>query len=350
MHKPTLFFLLAVLGPLGVFAQAGGLSTYNFLRLTPPARITAMGGLATATLDGDVNLAAYNPALLGADLHQRAGLSAVNYVSDIGFGQANYAHHLDDKRGTLGFSATYVNYGKFDQTDPAGNVTGTFSANEVALQGGWGKEINRYFRAGVNLKYVGSFLESYRSHGVAIDMAGMYVDTANRVTAALLIRNFGTVISSYYPEGSREALPLDVQLAFTNRLKYVPFRWGVILHSLHNWNLRYNDPADIYYRRQVLLNEGEEAVEQGNPYVDEFFRHLVLNGELLLSKNFHIRFGYNHQRRRELLIPTRFGASGFTWGFGMQVKRFRFDYGNGALTLAGASHNFSVTTNLGDWK
>lgn len=344
-----LLFLLACCTPVLGLSQAGGLSVYNFLRLTPPARITSLGGFATATMDGDVNLAAYNPALLGANLHQRLGMSAVNYISDIGFGQANYAHHLDDKRGTLGFSATYINYGKFDRTDPAGNNMGTFNANEVALQGGWGKELNRYFRTGVNVKYVGSFLESYRSHGVAIDMAGMYVDTANRITAALLIRNFGAVLNSYYPEGSSSALPLDIQLAFTNRLKYVPFRWGVVFHSLHNWNLRYNDPTDVYYRRQVLLNEGEQPASEGNPYLDEFFRHMVLNGELLLSKNFHVRFGYNHQRRRELLIPTRLGSSGFSWGFGLQVKRFRFDYGGGALTLAGSSHNFSVTTNLGDW-
>lgn len=350
MHlRNRLLILFALCTPYFGMAQAGGLSVYNFLRLTPPARITALGGFATATLDGDVNLAAYNPALLGGDLHQRLGMSAVNYVSDIGFGQANYAHHLSDKKGTLGFSATYINYGKFDRTDPAGNNMGTFNANEIALQGGWGKELNRYFRTGANVKYVGSFLESYQSHGVAIDMAGMYVDTANRITAALLIRNFGTVLSSYYPEGSGNALPLDIQLAFTNRLKYVPFRWGVVFHSLHNWNLRYNDPADVFYRRQVLLNEGEQPAEQGNAYVDEFFRHLVLNGELLLSKNFHLRFGYNHQRRRELLIPTRSGSSGFSWGFGLQVKRFRFDYGGGALTLAGTSHNFSVTTNLGDW-
>lgn len=350
MHlRHKLFFFWALCTPALGFAQAGGLSVYNFLRLTPPARITSMGGMATATLDGDVNLAAYNPALLGADLHQRLGMSAVNYISEIGFGQANYAYHLDDRRGTLGFSATYINYGKFDRTDPAGNNMGTFNANEIALQGGWGKELNRYFRTGVNLKYVGSFLESYRSHGVAVDMAGMYVDTANRITAALLIRNFGAVLNSYYPDGSSNTLPLDIQLAFTNRLKYVPFRWGVVFHSLHNWNLRYNDPTDVYYRRQVLLNEGEQAATEGNPFVDEFFRHMVLNGELLLSKNFHVRFGYNHQRRRELLIPTRLGSSGFSWGFGLQVKRFRFDYGGGALTLAGSSHNFSVTTNLGDW-
>jgi hypothetical protein len=184
---------------------------------------------------------------------------------------------------------------------------------------------------------------------VAIDMSAMYIDTANRVTAAFIIRNFGTQLSTYEPEGTRSALPLDVQLAVTNRLKYVPFRWGVVLHNLHNWRLRYNDPADVYYRQRVLLNDGEEQLEQGNPYVDEFFRHLIINGELLFSKNFHLRIGYNHQRRRELLIPTRFGASGFSWGFGIQVKRFRFDYGSGALTLAGTSNNFSITTHLGDW-
>lgn len=330
-------------------AQIGGLSTYNFLKLTPSARVTALGGAALATHDNDVNLAYFNPAMLNQEMHHRIGMSIVNYVADINYGNVSFAHHHSERVGTFGGAVSYINYGKFDQTDPAGNVTGTFNANELAVQLGWGKEINPMMRTGANLKYIGSFLESYRSHGVAIDMSAMYLDTANRITAAFIVRNFGTQLTTYEQSGLRSALPLDVQLAFTNRLKYVPFRWGLVFHNLHNWRLRYNDPSDVYYRQRVLLNEGEEQVEQGNRYVDEFFRHMIINGELLLSKNFHLRIGYNHQRRRELLIPTRFGASGFSWGFGIQVKRFRFDYGSGALTLAGTSNNFSITTNLGDW-
>jgi hypothetical protein len=199
------------------------------------------------------------------------------------------------------------------------------------------------------LKYIGSFLEGYQSHGMAIDLATMYIDTASRTVISLLIRNFGTQISRYEQMGNRAALPLDVQLGFTNRLKYVPFRWGITFHNLHHWRLRYYDEADLYYRQRVLLNEDESQPEQGNAVFDEFFRHVVLNGELLFSKNFHFRFGYNHQRRKELLIPMRYGSSGFSWGFGIQVKRFRFDYGRGALTLAGATNNFSITTNLSDW-
>lgn len=330
-------------------AQFGGSSTYNFLKLTPAARVTALGGAALATFDHDVNLAYFNPAMLTKNLHNRVGMSFVNYIADINYGNVSYAYHHSDKIGTFGGGITYVNYGAFDQTDPAGNVTGTFSANELAAQVGWGKQFNAMMYTGVNLKYIGSFLESYRSHGLAIDMSAMYVDTVKRITAAFIIRNFGTQLNTYAVDGPRESLPLDVQIAITNKLKYVPFRWGIVFHNLHNWRLRYNDPSDIHYRRRVLLNDGEEQVETGNPYVDEFFRHMIVNGELLLSKSFHLRFGYNHQRRRELLIPTRFGASGFSWGFGIQVKRFRFDYGSGALTLAGTSNNFSVTTNLNDW-
>lgn len=340
-------FLLLFLW-FNVDAQSGGNSTYNFLRLSPSARITALGSAATATLDADVNLAFYNPALYSQNIGNRLGLSLVNYIGDISHGQVSYALPKETKYGFFGGGVQYVNYGEFVRRDAAGVEQGTFRAGELALQAGWGYAFAHNLRVGANFKLIGSYLESYNSHGFAIDLSGMYVDTSRNLVVAVLFRNFGAQFDTYVP-GIRETLPFDVQLAITNRLKYVPLRWGVIFHSLNRWDLAYNDPNDQYYRPQLLLSSGEVAPAPETTFTDEFFRHLIFNTELLLSKNFHLRLGYNHMRRKELTIPTRNGSSGFSFGFGMQVKKFRFDYGRGAVSLAGMTNSLSITTNLSDF-
>ncbi len=345
------FSLLVILCNLlsgSLLAQVGGQTTYNFLRLAPGARLTALGGSTAGTYESDVNLAFFNPALYSPDLHNHIGMSYVNYLADVNHGMVSYAHKGSAKYGAFGGGIQFINYGSFTRRDAAGIEMGEFNAGELALQLGWGYQFNPLMRVGANVKLIGSYLEEYTSHGMAIDMSAMYIDTSRNLVLTLLIRNFGMQFDSYV-KGNREALPLDIQLAITNKLRYMPLRWGVVLHNLHRWGVAYNDPNDTYYRRQILLNNGEVASAPKTTVADEIFRHVILNGEFLLSKNFHARIGYNHQRRKELVLPERSGSSGFSFGFGIQVKKFRFDYGRGAISLAGMSNNFSVTTNLGDW-
>lgn len=331
-----------------VNAQLGGLSTYNFLRLSPSARLAALGGSTVSTFESDVNLAFFNPALYQADLHNKIGLTYVNHLADVTHGSVAYAHKGKEGWGDFGGGIQFINYGSFVRRDAAGNELGDFRAGELALQLGWGYQFNPMMRVGANAKLIGSYLETYSSHGVALDLAAMYIDTSRQLSIAFLVKNMGVQIDTYVP-GQREALPLDVQIGITNKLRYMPLRWSLIFHRLHQWGNAYNDPNDVYYRRQLLLNNGEPAPAPEVSLADEIFRHVILNGEFLLSKNFHVRMGYNHQRRKELVIPDRNGSSGFSFGFGIQVKKFRFDYARGAITLAGMSNSFSVTTNLSDW-
>lgn len=341
-----LFFGLMVANSLS--AQVGGRTTYNFLRLAPGARLTALGGSSAGTYEADVNLAFFNPALYSAELNQHLGVSYVNYIADVNHGMVSYAHQGNAKYGSFGGGIQFINYGSFTRRDAAGVEMGEFNAGELALQMGWGYQFNPLMRVGANVKLIGSYLEEYTSHGMAMDMSAMYIDTSRNLTLTLLVRNFGMQFDPYVA-GNREALPLDIQIGITNKLRYMPLRWGIVFHNLHRWGIAYNDPNDTYYRRQILLNNGEVAPAPETTIADEIFRHVILNGEFLLSKNFHVRMGYNHQRRKELTLPERNGSSGFSFGFGIQVKKFRFDYGRGAISLAGMTNNFSITTNLSNW-
>jgi opacity protein-like surface antigen len=75
-------------------------------------------------------------------------------------------------------------------------------------------------------------------------------------------------------------------------------------------------------------------------------RHLVIGAEILPSENFIIRAGYNYQRRQELKYDEKLSAVGFSFGFGVKIKRFRLDYGIAQYHLAGSSNLFSLAVNI----
>jgi len=327
-------------------AQPNRPTVFTFLNLPTSARLNAMGGVAPAVSSGEIHLAAWHPALIADAPTELLGLSVVNYVSDIRAGQAIALRESPKTKGKLLFSAGFINYGSLEQTDPAGNSIGQFNANEVVLQGGWGTRFARQFTAGLSVKYIGSFLASYSSGGLAIDMGASWQDTSARTQCAIQFRNFGTTLWSYSPLSSPGRLPADIQLSFSNKLQHMPLRWGVVMHNLHNWKLRYSDPSDTWYNPQLLFTEESESPKKESPWLDEGFRHLVLQTELLLSKNLQFQFSYNHQRRKELTLPTRAGSSGFAWGFALHTKRFRLDYSRAAQTLSGNSHQLSLSSRL----
>jgi len=66
----------------------------------------------------------------------------------------------------------------------------------------------------------------------------------------------------------------------------------------------------------------------------------------MLTKNFFLRAGYNYQRRKELKIPEKRGATGFSFGFGFRIYKFHISYGRAVYHLAGPSNNFSVSMDL----
>jgi hypothetical protein len=54
--------------------------------------------------------------------------------------------------------------------------------------------------------------------------------------------------------------------------------------------------------------------------------------------------------RRELSVNNFGSLSGFSFGLGMKVNRFRIDYGRYNLHLAGGLNHFSVSTNINEFK
>lgn len=326
-----------------VIAQIGGTNTYEFLNLVSSARVIALGGNNIAVKDNDINLASHNPSLLDTNMHNCLSLNFADYFAGINYGNAIYGRKIKNL-GTFSTTLQFVNYGKFQAVDNTGTLTGEFNAGDYNLSLGWGKEIHTFYSVGANLKLIYSSLESYQSFGIAADIAGTYHNPKRALTATALIKNIGTQLTAYYP-GNKETLPFDIQAGVSKKLEHLPFRFSIIAHHLYKFDIRYDDPS--LSASSFLISSTEQ--KQKKYIADKMFRHIIIGGELLLSKNINIRIGYNHLRRQELVSNNKFSTVGFSWGVGVNIKKFQFSYGRAIIHSAGPSNNFTVSTNLSEF-
>ena len=332
-----LIILQAIIFPRA-FGQIGGESTYDFLTLTNSARMAALGGNQIAINDSlDLNVSYNNPSLLRPEMKNMLALNYVDYFAGINYGYAAYSFSTP-LPGNFAVGMHYINYGKFIEALPNGERTGTtFNAAEYALNIIWSHEYNR-FTYGVNLKPILSSFESYQSIGFAADLGLSYFSKNRQTVVALVARNIGTQITTYYEGAERESIPFDLQFGVSKRLQHAPIRLAATLQHLQKWDLA----------KPVEDNSGTTTVLKEENFTKKFMRHMVLGVEILPSPNFTIRAGYNHQIRQELRLDEKISTVGFSWGFGFRISRFHINYGSARYHLAGASNIISVALNLSD--
>ncbi|MCG6186652.1 type IX secretion system protein PorQ [Maribellus maritimus] len=332
----SIFFLILASGK----AQIGGESTYQFLELTNSARMAALGGNQVALYDtADLNLPYHNPAALQSSMENILLVNYVNYLADINYGYVSFARSYEGI-GNFALGMHYINYGDFLEATEEGELTGNnFSAAEYALNIIYSNQFKRW-RYGANLKPILSSLESYRSFGIALDLGVSYASLDKYTNVALVARNIGTQITTYYEDGNREAIPFDLQAGISRRLKHAPVHLSLTLQHLNKWDLASEEKDDD--ELDISINDREESMAK------QFMRHVVLGVEVLPSDNFIIRAGYNYQRRQELKFDEKLSTVGMSLGFGVKIKRFRLDFATTRYHLAGSSNHFSLAINLND--
>ena len=347
MKKRLLFIPLSILLLSNVSAQIGGRYVFSFLKQMPSARLTGLNGSQIALRDDDLALAFQNPAQLNPLMHNALTYNQDFLLGGIKTGYFGYGYNVSKIKTTFQAGIQFINYGTFKQSDELGNINGEFKASEYAITLGAGRQINERLSAGINLKYISSQLEAYRSTGLVGDLSGAYWNEEKKFGAAIIFKNIGTQLSTY--TGKKEDLPLDVQIGFSKKLNKAPFRFSALLHDLNRWNIRYDSPLD---NETSLLGEEASSPSKISQTVDNLFRHLNVGGELIFGKTevFRIRLGYSHQVRKELNISNIRSWSGFSLGIGFKVSRFRIDYGMGRQHLAGGMNHLSISTNFSEFK
>lgn len=338
----NVFLLIISCLPFLSYGQIGGKYAYEFLGHTQSARSTGLNGGTISIMDEDVSFAYSNPALLNPKMHGQVSVHQNFHFAGISNGYVSYGFGLKD--WTLHGGINYIDYGEFSRADIIGNQQETFDAQEVGIVIGAAKQINKRVQVGVNAKYINASYDVYGSSGLAFDIGGIYILPEQQVVFALAARNIGFQLTSFTE--SSAPFPMDLQLSVSKRMAHLPFRFSVTAHHLQQWNLRYENESP----QSDILFIGETSTEASafSKSVDNFFRHIIFNGEFLIGKNENLKFriGYNHQRRKELSVSNLRSLSGFSLGFGLKLKKFSLDYGLGYYHIAGAINHISLNINL----
>jgi hypothetical protein len=336
MIKGTFTFLFLLLYNVFSFAQIGGKNSYEFLDLPVNAHVAGIGGVNVSVMDYDVNMFMQNPALLNTDMNRHLSLSFQPYYADVKATSIAYAHKI--KKDTWGMALQYFNYGKIDQTDVNGTLLGSFTPKDFGIMVGRSHTVNNY-TMGINLKFASSQLSSYSSMAVMADLGGVFKHPSKDFTIGLVIKNAGFALKKFTSD-TKTNLPFDVQLGTSYKPEHLPFKFSFTAHHLQKLDIVYQDTTQKSYD----LN-GKE-IEQHKSLADKLGRHLIIGGELLISKNFHIRMGYNYLRRRELRLAGKSGGAGFSFGCMARVKSFELGFTRAYYHVAGGTTSLTITTNF----
>ncbi len=343
--KNLVFIILLALltAGSGTYGQQQSGRVYEFLNLPPTARITAAGGQAFPVFDPDIGMAVVIPSLLSQVSDNHLSLNFVDYFDDINYGLVAFSHYFEEL-GHFSGSVQYIDYGRFVEADEFGQVTGQFSAGEYSFQLGWGRALNEQFSIGSNLKLIYSDFYDYNSFGLATDVSVLYQKHDHLLAVSLVARNIGRQLT-YYHDGNREPLPFDLMLGVTKKLANAPFQFSMVANNLHHYDLTYDSPL----RMPDHHDNGDDDrgfQDRLGDFSGNLMRHIVLGVEFTPLQSFSFRAGYNYRRRQEMKVDTRLSTVGFSWGFGMQISRFRLNYGRSNHHLAGAPNHISISTSL----
>lgn len=325
------------------YSQVGGEKTYQFLNYINSARVEGAGGYLISIRDNDPSLGVENPALLNRNMHGYLVLDYTNQFAGSNFGFTSYTKHYNNI-GTFNASLLYANYGKFKYADVEGVLSGaTFSASDLDLRVSFGRAVSKRLSLGGNINFLGSFYEQYSSFGLSSTLGASYYNKEKEFSAGLVIKNVGYQLKSY-TDNNRESLPFNAAIAISKKLAHAPFRFSLTYHNLQRFNLLFFD-ENAPLETDPLTGDLIENKAPG--FGKKLIQHLVIGGELLLSENFHIQAGYNHNVRTLNKVKAKTGAAGLSWGIGFKIKRFHLSYGMGKKHISGANNHITISTNIG---
>ncbi len=304
--KRAVFAILLTLSAHAVLAQDSR-TVFNFLRLPVSAHVVALGGDNITLTSDDGTQVFHNPALMNYTADGTLTLGMMTYMQGALTGSAAYQRYVGD-RGSWGVQGRFISYGEMKETTYTGEQTGTFGAKDIAVGGSFCYDLGNRFSGGITARLATSYLGSYSSLAVAVDLGLNYYDPEREWSLSAVARNLGGQLTAY--DDDFERMPLDLQVGVSKRLVGSPLRFSATLVRLNDWSYGIG-------------------------------RHLVAGAELLLSDQFYIAAGYNAQRAHDMTITageeeSSHGAA-LSIGAGMQLERLKLHVAYAKLHVSSPS-------------
>ncbi|GAB4053912.1 type IX secretion system protein PorQ [Spirosoma litoris] len=341
MKSCFISLFLALLWPILTVAQPlSGQRIFSFLDLPTHARVAALGGqIATATSpDGSYHL--NNPALADSVKDNQLAISLMPYLAAAKYYTLQYGLPIKSQ-GKWAAGLQYLSYGQFTMTDPAGNTTGTFLANDYALSITHARTEGN-FTLGATIKAVGSSIEMYSAFGILADLGGVWRHPKKYLTFGLVAKNVGYLVKNY---GSLDAdLPFDLQAGVTLKPEHAPIRLTLTAHHLQRFDISYNDP-----NLNVRYDLSGNPIPQTTSVTEKIARHLNVGVELLVHRNVNLLVGYNHQKHQEGKLTTGGVGAGISFGASVQAKGFQLTYARFTSVPTAGTSQLSLRIDLDRW-
>ncbi|MDC3079259.1 type IX secretion system protein PorQ [Flavobacteriaceae bacterium] len=316
-------------------AQVGGSNTYQFLDLFPSPRHMSLGTWVSTLSTASIHSSLANPAQVSDSIRGQIVFNYQPYFAGINRGTAAAAITLNESH-TILVDTRFIHYGTFDERDIFAEKIGEFSGNEVALGVAYSYTIDsKNLSVGARLNLISSTLADYQSVGWTADLGLYHESQSSDYRYALVARNIGSQFTTY--DNVKESTPFSLSFGISNELEYLPLRWHMCLDYLNRWDLAY-----VNTNQQQTNFEGE-LVDDSPTFIDEFVRHIVFGAELFPDRPFSIQVSYNFLRSAELSISQIRSFSGLSFGFGVNLRKFKFNYSHSRFSAAGNTNFLGLT-------
>jgi hypothetical protein len=313
------------------FAQVGENGSFSALTLSQNSYISSLGGQISSSLSTEAGLFTQNPAL--ADSSNKTSLQLAvqplwgqSMVTNI-FGQ-----QLLKQKITLQAGLQYFHYGALQGADVYGNLTNTFAVNDFVATVG-ASQRTKYISAGINLKLVGNTFPDQQYLGIAADIGGHFIHPNKRLSAGLVLNNFGRTISKNTTE---QSIPFNVKMGLSFKPKYMGIRFHLQLHHLSQKNVAFLQ-EDSQQQGNFISNTPK------NTALKKVLQHANMGAEILVHKNVILNFSFNQLIRSELKQSNNSGTAGLAAGILIQTKKVSFGLSQQSYHWAGGLTTISLS-------
>ena len=303
---------------------------FSFFNADFSATSLSLGGNVITKSD-DISLTHKTTSLLNQSQKNHIAFDYLSLSNEINLFSFVYANELK-KFGMYNIGVKNLNYGNFQGYDVNGFQTNEFHANDLIFFSGVSKMIMEDLTLGMNLELLHSNYESFSALAIASNTSLTYNNKKRKLIFSLSLNNFGRQINGF--TDIEEKVPISLKFGMSKSLNHLPFTYYISLHDLQRFDISGPVQASQSYRDDETI-------------LKKMFYHVNIGGELNpFKKNLFLRFGFNFQKRYQMMLRNIPQLAGFSSGVGIKFSSFSLDYAIISNHISSVSNVFSLKMNL----